>query len=494
MIVAIIGAKEMPGSDMVAEMVNRGHEVLPLDQEDLDITELSRVKRFCRRERPEVIINCSAYTDVGGGEENYSQAFSLNGLGPRNLALACDACDIDLVHISTYESYDRSAYLNRYGYSKMLVEKIVIGLTHRCYIIRTNWLSGRSEDNFEDKVVRLGEPTYTADLARLVGDLFNTRRYGIYYVVNQRLKIISYATERKKNINSDEKYLSIIERHKLNISPVLPEQCPLVSIIILNRNGAHHLRLLLKSISENTIYPNYEIIVVDNASDDESIEFLTSNNFKFTISIIKNKYNETFSRANNQAAEIAKGEFLLFLNNDVDPLYGWLNELIKCALKYLPNLGSVGAKLIYPYKKGTSLSYTIQHIGIDFKMEKNFIRPYNMGRGLEPFNEISDQTAERSALTAATLLIERKRFFEVDGFDERFNYGYEDVDLSLKLYAKGYKNIYCPTAVLFHYESATQDEDEREYVKKRLLKNINILQEKWLGWLKKELLFAKIEV
>lgn len=483
MIVAIIGVKGMLGSDIEAEMKNRGHEVLLLDQEEPDITELSRVKEFCRRERPDVIINSSACADVEDAEENYSQDLPVNGLGSRNLTLACNEYDIDLVYISTYERYDRPALQNKYGYGKMLVEKVITALANRYYIIRTGWLSGPSGDN----------TTYNADLARLLGDLIKTRRYGIYHVINQKLKIISYAAERKKNINSNKEYLSIIERHKLSISPALPDQCPLVSIIIVNRNGAHHLRRLLKSINENAVYPNYEIIIVDNASEDDSIEFLESNRFKFSIRIIKNKYNETFSRANNQAAEIAGGDFLLFLNNDTDPLYGWLNELMKCALSNLSNLGSIGAKLIYPDKKETSLSYKIQHIGIAFKREKGFIRPYNMGRGLDPFNKFSNQTAERGALTAATLLIARKRFFEAGGFDEKFNYGYEDVDLSLKLYAKGYKNIYCPTSVLFHYESATQDNDAREIIIKRLMENMDILQKRWYTWLKKELFFDKID-
>ena len=210
MIVAVTGARGMLGSDIVAEMDNRGHEVLPLGKKELDITDITKVKKIFHRERPDVIINCAAYTDVDGSEENSHQAVSVNGLGPRNLALVCNEYEIDLVHISTdyafdgqkegpYSIFDGPSPLNTYGFSKVLGERYVAALLHRYYLIRTSWLFGLSGDNFVEKIIHLskdrselqivedqvGSPTYTADLARLIGDLIKTRCFGVYHVTNQ---------------------------------------------------------------------------------------------------------------------------------------------------------------------------------------------------------------------------------------------------------------------------------------------------------------------
>jgi dTDP-4-dehydrorhamnose reductase len=208
-IVAVTGARGMLGSDIVAEMDNRGHEVLPLGKDELDITDYKQVKKIFHRERPDVIINCAAYTDVDGSEDNRFRAISVNGLGPRNLALVCNEYQIDLVHISTdyvfdglkegaYSIFDSTAPLNTYGFSKVLGERYVFALSHRYYLLRTSWLFGLSGDNFVEKILRLsrerselqmvedqvGSPTYTADLARLVGDLIKTRCFGVYHATN----------------------------------------------------------------------------------------------------------------------------------------------------------------------------------------------------------------------------------------------------------------------------------------------------------------------
>lgn len=210
MIIAVTGARGMLGTDIAAEMDNRGHEVLPLGKNEMDVTDLTKIKKIFRRERPDVIINCAAYTDVEGSEDNPQLAVSVNGLGPRNLALVCSEYDIDLIHISTdyvfdgrkegaYSIFDSTAPLNVYGFSKMLGERYVAALLHRYYLIRTSWLFGLSGDNFVEKTLRLskerselhmvedqlGSPTYTADLARLVGDLIKTRCFGIYHATNR---------------------------------------------------------------------------------------------------------------------------------------------------------------------------------------------------------------------------------------------------------------------------------------------------------------------
>jgi len=297
----------------------------------------------------------------------------------------------------------------------------------------------------------------------------------------------------EKNINKF--YNQIISINKKYIDDTLPDNTPLVSIIMLNRNGAHHLKRFFKSFKENTIYPNYEIIIVDNDSTDNSISILESQSQELPITIIKNTTNKSFSEANNQAVKYAKGEYLLLTNNDVEPTYGWLNELVKCEQR-TKNAGAIGAKLIYPYCPESSInshkSFKIQHMGIAFKEEKDFIRPYNMGNGYDPFDSRSNKETVRAAITAAVLLVKKELYFEVKGLDEEYIYGYEDVDFSLKLTKRGYKNIYCPTALLFHYEFGTQSKDNRKAIQKRRLNNMRIFKNKWYKWLQKQIMNDKL--
>jgi GT2 family glycosyltransferase/spore maturation protein CgeB len=267
------------------------------------------------------------------------------------------------------------------------------------------------------------------------------------------------------------------------------KEFPLVSIIVLTRNGEEYIKNLFKYIKENTFYPNFEIIVVDNNSTDNTLKFLKENPYNLKLKIIKNKINKSFSVANNEAVKLAEGTLLVFLNNDVVPLKGWLCELVK---EYLnnPNLGSAGSKLIYPEKIGFSNSCKIQHVGIAFRFEGDFYRPYNIGNGenIEKFNK----KVKRAALTAACLLVEKNKFLEVEGFDENYIYGYEDVDLGLKLLQKGYENIFVPTSILYHYEFGTQNKDSNEEIKNRRLNNIRHFQKKWHIFLKKKYWKEKI--
>lgn len=206
----------------------------------------------------------------------------------------------------------------------------------------------------------------------------------------------------------------------------------------------------------------------------------------------------SFSSANNLGVKHAEGDFLLFLNNDTEVTDGWLDELL-IASYTLDNVGAVGAKLIYPKipagATNEKKSYRIQHAGIAFKynlqQDNSFIQPYNMENGYIDDNH--DMTLiERSAVTGAVLLMSRKIFDEIDGFDEKYNYGYEDVDICLKLKKAGYKNYYCPSCLVYHYEFGSQDQDIKEEVKIRRLHNREVFKGKWQRYLTQQLLYDKL--
>lgn len=274
---------------------------------------------------------------------------------------------------------------------------------------------------------------------------------------------------------------------------------PLVSIIIINRNGLEHFRVLMKSLVERTFYRNFEIICVDNGSSDESIAFLEGYREYFPIRIILNGENKSFSEANNIGVREAKGDYYLFLNNDIEVTDGWLDELLH-ACQQEENAGAVGARLLYPAIPGNlkkaRRSYAIQHAGVIFKEvvreDQYFIQPYNR-RNCEPDREHFGSSERLAAVTAAVLLVEAGKYKQIGGFDEQYIYGYEDVDLCLKLDEAGYRNIYCPHSILFHYEFGTQKEDDKEEVYQRRLRNFQIFRDRWQEYLSRKVLEDKLQ-
>lgn len=208
--VVVTGANGMLGRDMVSEARERDWIVTPLGSDDLDITAVRSVRAILPAYKPDVVINCAAFTNVDGAESSREQAFAVNGLGPRNLALACREMGSDLVQISTdyvfdgrkensYGVYDQTQPLNVYGASKLWGERVALSLTAQCYVIRTSWLFGLHGKNFVATMLRLGKemdtlkvvhdqygcPTYTPDLARAIAELIESRCYGVYHVTNQ---------------------------------------------------------------------------------------------------------------------------------------------------------------------------------------------------------------------------------------------------------------------------------------------------------------------
>lgn len=208
--VLITGARGMLGQDMVAEFHSRDYEVHEADHKALDVTDIDAVRRTIEILRPDVVVNCAAYTSVDKAETEVEVAMRVNGLGPRNLALACQAHGAVLLHISTdyvfdgnkegpYEIWDTPNPINVYGKSKLWGENYVRSLMHRYFVIRTSWLFGRGGNNFVTTMLELakqkqrirvvndqrGCPTYTVDLAKACVDLVESGCFGVYHVTNQ---------------------------------------------------------------------------------------------------------------------------------------------------------------------------------------------------------------------------------------------------------------------------------------------------------------------
>lgn len=275
---------------------------------------------------------------------------------------------------------------------------------------------------------------------------------------------------------------------------------PLVSVIVLTHNGVKDLKRLLGSFQSAGFYPNYEIIVVDNASADGTREYLEQQKKFFRLRVLYNEENVSFSRGCNQGAETAAGEYLLFLNNDVEVLDGWMDEMLRAAFAH-PDAGAVGARLIYPRISEQSVnrgrSFLVQHAGITFSREMIpdfgwFYKPVNI-QGEDALKEPLAESRPAAAVTAACMLMKKSVFLEIGGFDEAYRYGYEDVDICLKACRNGYVNYYCPSAVAFHYEFGTQSKNQAKDVSERRRSNREYFDKRWKRWLEKKYIGDKAQ-
>jgi GT2 family glycosyltransferase len=258
---------------------------------------------------------------------------------------------------------------------------------------------------------------------------------------------------------------------------------PLVSIVVLNRDGADHLRRLLAGLVERTDYPRFELIVVDNDSSDDSLDFIRSVEAPFPISIVANHHNESFSDANNQGVERACGELVLFLNNDVEPFErGWLRELVGCLRAN--QAGLVGATLVFP-KKESAWGYLVQHRAMRL-LDDPVVLPADLhGHGEDPFAEGFGEDADAVVPTGACMLIKRDLLLRIGGFTHGYIYGGEDIDLALKVLEQGCRVMCSGRSFAIHRFSATRRKggaDPRESRRR----NTRLLWERWGPRLRRE--------
>ncbi len=256
---------------------------------------------------------------------------------------------------------------------------------------------------------------------------------------------------------------------------------PLVSIVVLNRNGVEHLRRLFTGLAERTDYPQLEVILVDNGSSDQSLDFARSFEAPFPISILANTDNESFSDANNQGAKLAGSELLLFLNNDIEPFEpGWLRELVACLED--SGGGAVAATLLCreeEHEKDFEHGYGVQHRGLSFVEEDRRVHAELRGWEDDPLDAALGEDSECDALAAACLLIERTTFEQVGGFTSGYFYGCEDVDLCLKLRSAGLRAICSGRSIGIHNPVSTRRTIPFEQARETKLANQRLLWEHW---------------
>ncbi|HBV97887.1 MAG TPA: hypothetical protein DEF36_12690 [Desulfotomaculum sp.] len=242
------------------------------------------------------------------------------------------------------------------------------------------------------------------------------------------------------------------------------------SIVIPVFNRAEYTRNCIASL-QNTLPDGTEVIIVDNGSTDETGPYLSTLPPGFRV--ITNRVNTGFARACNQGARLAQSRYLVFLNNDTLALPNWLEEMVITAEKD-HSIAVVGSRLLYP-------NGTLQHAGIIMAQSRQdpliaLHAFYKMPGDLPEANVPRDY----QAVTGACMLVKREIFFEVGGFGEEYINGYEDVDLCLKVRQTGRRVVYCPTSVLYHYESVSEGRHSH------IRHNSALLHKHWLGRIQPE--------
>lgn len=239
--VLVTGVKGQLGYDVVNELTRRGHIAIGTDIEEMDITDKESVSNVIKGSTPDAVIHCAAYTAVDAAEDNVDLCRKINAEGTQNIANVCKELDCKMIYISTdyvfdgqgerlWEADDERKPLNVYGMTKYEGELAVQNTLDKYFIVRIAWVFGVNGKNFVKTMLNLGKtrdsltvvndqfgsPTYTYDLARLLVDMVETEKYGIYHATNEGICTwYEFACEIFKKAGMDVK-----------VSPVLAAEYP----------------------------------------------------------------------------------------------------------------------------------------------------------------------------------------------------------------------------------------------------------------------------
>jgi methionine biosynthesis protein MetW len=256
----------------------------------------------------------------------------------------------------------------------------------------------------------------------------------------------------------------------------VPDPAPRVAIIIPTRNAAVLLGHCIGSVLEGTDYPNYELVIVDNQSDETAtLELLSGLEERENATVIP--YDEAFNFAAmmNLAVSGVDADVILLMNNDMEVIHpDWLTEMVSHAMR--EDIGAVGAKLLFP-------TGHLQHCGVVLGLGPDAVAGHAF-KGLHKY-DIGHMSRLRliqdySAVTGACLAIRKSLYLEVGGMDEdNLAIAFNDVDLCLKLQAAGYRNLWTPYAQLYHFESVSRGYDVAPEKRLRFEEECRFMREKW---------------
>ncbi|MFL0556302.1 MULTISPECIES: glycosyltransferase [Paenibacillus] len=276
----------------------------------------------------------------------------------------------------------------------------------------------------------------------------------------------------RRGLNAKVERIDIPNAYILRYQPIGD---PLVSIIIPTRNMADILEKCLISIFTKTNYPNFEVIIADNGSNEEETiqlfnKWMEKEPNRFRVIRIDIPFN--YSRINNNAVSEAKGDLILLLNNDVEVISeNWITDMAGQAVR--EQIGAVGACLLYP-------DNTIQHAGVVLGIGgvAGHSHKYFDAEDYGYFSRLR-LISNYSAVTAACLMVRKSIFEEVGGLEEDLQVAFNDIDFCLKIREKGYYNIFLPQVKLYHYESKSRGHEDTPEKIRRFNSEVDYMKKKW---------------
>lgn len=252
----------------------------------------------------------------------------------------------------------------------------------------------------------------------------------------------------------------------------LPNPLPLVSVIIPTRDHVELLSGCIHSILKLTTYPAFEIVIVDNGSVEEVTAEFFSNLPANRVRIIRNDSPFNFSALNNHGAQVARGELLCLMNNDIEILTpDWLEEMVSFALQ--SEVGCVGARLWYPNGQLQHGGVVIGVGGVAGHSHKYALRGESGYFGRTVLHQ------RFSAVTAACMVVRRTIFEAVNGLDEGLAVAFNDVDFCLRVQAAGYRNVWTPYAEMIHHESVSRGHEDTPEKQARFAKEMRKMKDRW---------------
>lgn len=262
------------------------------------------------------------------------------------------------------------------------------------------------------------------------------------------------------------------------VSYTIPEPHPYVSLVIPTKDKVDVLSACVESILKKTTYINYEILIVDNGSEEaETLKFLAEIRSDPRVKVIDfgatSEFN--YSAINNYAVRESKGSLIGLVNNDIEVINpDWMNELVAQASR--PDIGCVGAKLYYP-------NNSIQHAGVVLGLGGVAGHPFKYFDGnSDGYFGRAKIVQNYSAVTGACLFVKKELFNKVGGLDQvNLKVAFNDVDLCLKIRELGYRNLWTPYANLVHHESLSRGTDSDGDKLLRFRREVNYMKKKW-GW------------